>query len=123
MKTTKTFGLPTEADSYEEMLNLIENSSTSFTEGRRNDDIVNWFLAKRLVEIDAGTSIRTQQAYVNDFMRMTGKLTKKQQDDLDLWEVHADQKIRILYDYYGKRNTVDGLHYLWLTQDYEVPGA
>lgn len=119
----KTFVLPTKANSYQEMLHLIESSSCSFTQGRRNDDIVNWFLAKRLVEIDSGYDVRIEQAYIDDFKKLMKSMTQEQLTDLNYWEDYPEQKIQTLYDYYGKRNTVNELHYLWLTQDYEVPGA
>lgn len=74
----------------------IENYPDSFTEGRRNDDLVNWTLAY-IATYDYKDPI-SKQACVDDFEQLMLGLRDKQIDDLN----HYDWKVKIkkVVDYY-----------------------
>lgn len=74
----------------------IENYPDSFTEGRRNDDLVNWTLAY-IATYDYNYAINTQTP-VDDFEQLMLGLRDKQIDDLN----HYDwkDKIKRVADYY-----------------------
>jgi hypothetical protein len=85
-------------------LKQIEQDSDSFTPGRRNDDVVNWFLAKKLVEVltPGGPDRRRATEYVSEFERIP-KLGKQVRSLRD-WNydgMNAEKKIRQLYKHYG----------------------
>ena len=74
----------------------IENYPDSFTEGRRNDDLVNWTLAY-IVTYDYNHALNAQTP-VDDFEQLMLGFRDKQIDDLN----HYDwkDKIKKVVDYY-----------------------
>ena len=74
----------------------IENCPESFTEGRRNDDLVNWTLAY-IATYDYNYAINTQIC-VDDFEQFMLGLRDKQIDDLNDYDWKA--KIKKVASYY-----------------------
>jgi hypothetical protein len=85
-------------------LMAIEQDPNSWTPGRRNDDMVNWFLAKKLVEVytPGGPDKRPLREYLMEFEALPK--SKAQLDSLFTWNfdgMDAERKIRQLYQHYG----------------------
>lgn len=74
----------------------IENYPDSFTEGRRNDDLVNWTLAY-IATYDYNHAINAQTC-VDDFEQFMLGLRDKQIDDLNDYD--WKDKIKRVADYY-----------------------
>lgn len=74
----------------------IENYPDSFTEGRRNDDLVNWTLAY-IATYDCNYPIN-EQLCVDSFEQLMLGLRDKQIDDLN--EYDWKDKIKKVADYY-----------------------
>lgn len=74
----------------------IENYSDSFTEGRRNDDLVNWTLAY-IATYDFKDHI-SKQTCVDDFEQLMLGLRDKQIDNLNDYD--WKDKIKKVADYY-----------------------
>lgn len=100
------------------LLEGIETNPESFTAGRRNDDLVNWYFAKLITlrEASQSTSIydiieafRTSQDTV---------LTPKQNRSLMSWDESWTNKLRMCHRYYGDRSSADILTNLWIDQSY-----
>lgn len=109
----------------EHLLNIIETSPQSFGPGRRNDDMVNWFLAKAMTRKGPGKRDWTKLEMQAEFEGlMNDRLTTAQRISLKGWDEDPIYKIEILYAYYGGKG-VEEIHLmsLWLPMDYEVPEA
>lgn len=78
----------------------IENYPESFTEGRRNDDLVNWTLAY-IATYDYNYAINAQTC-IDDFEQLMLGFRDKQIDDLN----HYDwkDKIKKVASYYGEED-------------------
>lgn len=74
----------------------IENYPDSFTEGRRNDDLVNWTLAY-IATYDYDYAINAQTC-VDDFEQLMLGLRDKQIDDLNDYD--WEDKIKKVASYY-----------------------
>ena len=74
----------------------IENYPDSFTEGRRNDDLVNWTLAY-IATYDYNYAINAQTC-VDDFEQLMLGLRDKQIDDLNNYD--WKDKIKKVASYY-----------------------
>lgn len=74
----------------------IENCPDSFTEGRRNDDLVNWTLAY-IATYDYNHAINAQTP-VDDFEQLMLGFRDKQIDDLNDYDWKA--KIKKVASYY-----------------------
>lgn len=74
----------------------IENCPDSFTEGRRNNDLVNWTLAY-IATYDYNYDINTQ-TFVDDFEQFMFGLRDKQIDALNDYDWKV--KIKKVADYY-----------------------
>lgn len=74
----------------------IENCPNSFTEGRRNDDLVNWTLAY-IATYDYNHAINAQTC-VDDFEQFMFGLRDKQIDDLNDYD--WKDKIKRVANYY-----------------------
>ena len=74
----------------------IENYPDSFTEGRRNDDLVNWTLAY-IATYDYNYAINAQTC-VDDFEQLMLGLRDKQIDDLNDYD--WKDKIKKVTSYY-----------------------
>ena len=75
---------------------VIENYPESFTEGRRNDDLVNWTLAY-IATYDYNYAINAQTC-VDDFEQLMLGLRDKQIDDLNDYD--WKDKIKKVASYY-----------------------
>lgn len=85
-------------------LKQIEQDPNSFTPGRRNDDVVNWFLTKKLIEVltPGGPDRRPVHEYLDEFALL--KKTSGQTNSLRDWNydgMSAERKIRVLWQHYG----------------------
>lgn len=78
----------------------IENYPDSFTEGRRNDDLVNWTLAY-IATYDYNHAINAQTC-VDDFEQFMLGLRDKQIDDLNDYD--WKDKIKRVVSYYLKED-------------------
>jgi hypothetical protein len=110
------------------LLQLIEEDPESFTTGRRNDDIVNWFLVKRAIDLQVpGDSMKLHiNAYHDAFDKLKQKLSSVQIADLRDWNfsdgMSADCKINQLYGYYGYVTTLEELRHYWIPMTYrQIP--
>lgn len=74
----------------------IENCPESFTEGRRNDDLVNWTLAY-IATYDYNYAINAQTC-IDDFEQLMLGLRDKQIDDLNNYD--WEDKIKKVASYY-----------------------
>ena len=75
---------------------VIENYPESFTEGRRNDDLVNWTLAY-IATYDYNYAINAQTC-IDDFEQLMLGLRDKQIDDLNNYD--WKDKIKKVASYY-----------------------
>lgn len=78
----------------------IENYPDSFTEGRRNDDLVNWTLAY-IATYDYNYAINAQTP-VDDFEQLMLGLRDKQIDDLNDYD--WKDKIKKVASYYNEED-------------------
>lgn len=78
----------------------IENYPDSFTEGRRNDDLVNWTLAY-IATYDYNHAINAQTC-VDDFEQFMLGLRDKQIDDLNDYD--WKDKIKKVISYYNEED-------------------
>jgi hypothetical protein len=104
------------------LLQLVEQDPDSFTIGRRNDDLVNWFIAKRLTELPANQ--KPVREYVSEFDDLKNKLTAGQRSDLRAWHydrMSSEQKITRLWSAYGWMCDGDQLQNIWISTNYRVP--
>lgn len=110
----------------EDLLRMIESDPEAFAVGRRNNDMVNWFIAKRLVEQAAShledpfATLRKCLLYKRDFHYLMEAASKEQLHSILDWDMDPDEKIRRLHQAYGRVNAF-GLSYIWLAMDYAVP--
>jgi len=105
----------------DELLALIEQDPNAFTEGRRNDDLVNWFLATRIRDLKQDPLIdpmsRRLDDYIADFSRV--RLTLEQSSHLQCWyNMTWARKIEQLYYHYGSEDQVYRLAYYWIPMSY-----
>jgi hypothetical protein len=120
----KTIWNPAEHDP-RVLLIRIEATKDAFTEGRRNNDMVNWFIAKRLVDLAAGedesrSHAQMSDAYRRDFKNlMMIELTQDQRFSLTSWDEKWTTKIDRFCQAYGYLIDPARLHYLWLPMDYD----
>jgi hypothetical protein len=102
------------------LIRMIEEDPNSFTQGRRNDDMVNWYLAKRIHEVLTQHAKRAHFAYIADFKLL--KLTHVQFDALRDWDfrdaVSVDRKIHQLHQAYGTIDRLPYLSNLWIPAFY-----
>ena len=108
-----------------DLLRLIENDPESFTAGRRNNDMVNWFITKRIVDLEnrfeAGlTAYDINRRYLEDFKEMMSGLNAVQLNALSDWETTWTNKIGTLVDHYHGYRDIWNLYHLWLPIDYAV---
>lgn len=110
------------------LLKAIESDPDSFAEGRRNDDVCNWFFAKMLVEeMDGSRGMRDDQFYVDEFQKLYDhRLSRFQKDSLYRWDDSWDSKIENCFRlYHGlpiisegeARRSVKGIVIAWLWID------
>ncbi len=67
------------------LLAMIEGTPDAFTYGRRNNDMVNWFLTKKMISIDNGGTLAWSSQYKREFAELKTKLSKTQKADLNEW--------------------------------------
>ena len=95
-----------------DLLKFIESTLDAFTMGRRNNDVVNWFIARRLIDTNENEG-NIEEA----FHYMLDRLSQGQKQDLQLWEENWEWKLRLLFKRYG-RLTRTQLYDLWLPMEY-----
>jgi hypothetical protein len=108
----------------EAMLEAIEQEPFSFTIGRRNDDLVNWFLAKRLIEVltPGGPTRRPMIEYVRAFEVIEkSDLQKSSLRDWCYDGMSAELKIRQLHQHYGFMTNPQLLRSYWIPMSYRTP--
>lgn len=109
------------------LLETIENDPDAFTVGRRNDDVVNWFLAKRMAENDTpgGLDKYPLRKYVEAFNQL--ELTVEQDESVYKrwgWEsMSPERKIAQLWNHYGHITDLQKLAYYWIPVAYRVIGT
>ena len=96
------------------LIQMIEQDPEAFSIGQRNDDIVNWFFAKRIYELkqDPPLKVRPVRSYLDDFDNL--KLTEMQLRDLREWESSSDEKIIRLHNSYGHIMDPKRIQKLWI---------
>lgn len=102
---------------------VIENTPEAFTEGRRNNDIVNWFLAVRLRDIESPivsdlSAFKMDERYWNEFTEILSRLTDEQRTSLMFWDESPRNKINTLVYSYYKIEDPMALARLWLPMEY-----
>ena len=88
----------------------IENNPSSFLNGQRNNDVVNWILLKmyldQVKDID-----RSSDDYISDWKKIT--LTNRQKAHLDDWDRDPVEVIEDCYDRYHD-DIIDNIEYLFI---------
>lgn len=107
------------------LLIIIEQTKDAFTEGRRNNDMINWYVAKRLIDLEAGERMGRLNkdilgAYLVDFERYHDRMTQRQKDALRYWSEDPEWKLENICKHYNKTNDPGYLWYLWLPMDYSM---
>jgi hypothetical protein len=102
-------------------LKQIEQDFSSFTPGRRNDDMVNWFLAKKIVEVltPGALNKRPVREYLMEFEAIPK--TKEQCDSLFRWNfdgMDTEKKIRLLWQHYGALTSAAAIRDLEISVSY-----
>ena len=95
------------------LLERIETEPGAFLPGRRNNDIVNWFLTMLLIEPGRDT-----EYYTSKFEVMMRSLTPTQQYSLASWEIDVADKIRTLNYHYGHLTSPGMIMSKWIPMDY-----
>lgn len=88
------------------LLNSIEVCDDAFLEGTRNDDVVNWALARMIVAKMSGEELAKQKLQ-DDFLMMLSGLDKRQRDDLAEWEDDPVDKVLTCYRHYWELDVKD----------------
>lgn len=106
-----------------DLMRIIESDPSSFTDGRRNNDIVNWYLARRMLELqsarpDNRVLWQKKEDCISDFKRIP--LSADQQYDLATWGETVSDKLWALNNHYDNITNVHILASLWLPMDYQV---
>jgi hypothetical protein len=102
---------------------MIENDDLSFTQGRRNNDMVNWFVIVRIGEMTDGHPLRPERYYVDDFEEMMeDTLTNMQRKHLEAWSESWRVKLGRLHRHYGSYN-INDLRHIWKPMDYTFIGT
>ena len=84
------------------LLQAIEQDPQSFTHGRRNDDLCNWYFAHKLLEIEEGIKpdLYTLKHYHQLWREHNEIMNAEQRRDMDNWD-NVFRKLGVLYDYYN----------------------
>ena len=101
-------------ENLERQLKELESDKLAFTEGSRNDDIVNWaLLTIAIYRVTKGGSIPLQELIdkFDDFH--DNRLTQSQKAAIDEWEECPDDKLRICHTLYSVK-TVDSIMSKWI---------
>jgi hypothetical protein len=104
------------------LLTGIETDPHSFQMGNRNDDLVNWFIAKKIYELKQTPPVefRPVSAYISDFDGL--ELSVDAVHDLRNWGGMSPAiKIGMLHRYYGKVIDMQQLRNLWIPMAYPMP--
>ena len=116
---TRTIGTPTgwkPAD----LIRMIESTPDAFTEGRRNNDMVNWYLAKAIEDMTDRGKIRWVGDYIAEFNDLVDNFNPIQYEDVHDWEHDYEDKLRDLSMYYGSATDTGYLSQLWLPMPYSL---
>ena len=99
-----------------ELLEKIEQTPWAFLAGRRNNDMVNWYIAQRL------NGIAKKNHLVERFKDWMAELVRDQDPrvvSLRSWDESWEKKLNILFDAYWHCGDEE-LKGLWLPMDYQV---
>lgn len=103
-----------------ELLRFILNSPDAFCAGRRNNDLVNWFIARRLLDLAEGREVPADvAAYISEFESTMDCMTESQRHSLEIWDEDWKRKLRTLAAHYGHLTLPASLQYYWLPMDYD----
>lgn len=100
------------------LLEGIETNPESFTAGRRNDDLVNWYFAKLITLREASQSTSIYEITEAFCTLLNTVLTPKQNQSLTSWEESWTDKLKMCHRYYSDRSSTDILTNLWIDQSY-----
>lgn len=103
-----------------DLLAIIEHDPEAFTQGRRNNDLVNWFITKKLIDLDSEQQPKVWTEYVDDFKDMRENLSNMQKQHLTHWTEDAEWKVRVLTEHYGHWSHDKAIINLWLPMNYSV---
>lgn len=107
-----------------QLLASIENDPSAFNAGSRNNDIVNWFFAVRLTEIEDGhPDASYEQTYVDKFEELIERLPYMTRQHLSLWDNDPLLKVRRLYSAYAHINDPEAIASLWVPTCYKIEVA
>ena len=101
------------------LLAMFDDTPDAFIQGRRNNDMVNWFIAARMRDLEAGAR-KDEIDYIAEFRKLWEGLSREQGDSLSSWDETPEDKIRRLYQHYRHITDSDGLVRLWLPMDYRT---
>ena len=102
-------------ENLEKQLKELESDKLAFTEGCRNDDIVNWaLLTIAIYRVTKGGSIPLQELIdkFEDFH--DNRLAWLQKAAIDEWEEYLDDKLKICHTLYSVK-TVDSIMSKWIS--------
>lgn len=88
----------------------IENNPSSFLNGQRNNDVVNWILLKMYLDQTEGID-KSSDDYVLDWNKIS--LTDMQKEHLDDWDRDPVEVIEDCYDRYHD-GIIDNIEYLFI---------
>lgn len=88
----------------------IENNPSSFLNGQRNNDVVNWILIKMYLDQVKGID-RSSDDYISDWKKIP--LTNRQKIHLDSWDRDPVEVIEDCYDRYHD-GIIDNIEYLFI---------
>jgi len=101
---------------------LIESDEDAFQPGRRNNDMVNWFIANRLYEIQTPHPVPWISNQTSQYVRQLaeGLRHNVQIDSLNEWDIDWEWKMYVLCEHYGHYERPEDLYHLWIPMDYTV---
>ena len=105
-------------ENLEKQLKELESDKLTFTEGSRNDDIVNWaLLTIAIYQVTKGGSIPLQELNDKFDDLHDNRLTQPQKIAIDEWEDCATDKLKICHTLYSVK-TVDSIMSKWIPGHY-----
>lgn len=107
---SKTVTTPMNSTVAQKELMWIENNPSSFLNGQRNNDVVNWILLKMYLDQIKDIN-RSLDDYVSDWKKVP--LTNRQKAHLDDWDRDPVEVIEDCYDRYCD-GIIDNIEYLFI---------
>jgi hypothetical protein len=103
------------------LIEAITTDKEAFLPGRRNNDIVNWYIAWRLHHLKYGTTVTTD-GLIDKMDAWLGSMDPDDPRKISLvegWDEDYWKKLRLLHQHYGSYNS-QLLYGIWLMMDYEL---